>query len=158
MEKALYDSIERYIGEHFIHPCRYMRHELIVCEEHDIPGIEDAISMAEESFSERLFSLIKEKGISEVECYKKAGITRQVFSKIRSNKGYNPSRNTAISLAISLHLTLNETNALLETAGFTLSRSSKADLIIEYFIINRKWELREINEALYSFGENPINV
>ncbi len=158
MERALYDSIEEYIEEHFIHSSRYMRHESIVCEEHGFPGIEDAISMAEESFSERLFSLIKEKGISEVECYRRAGITRQVFSKIRSNKGYNPSRNTAISLAISLHLTLNETNALLETAGFTLSRSSKADLIIEYFIINRNWELREINEALYSFGEDPINV
>ena len=158
MEKALYDSIKRYIGKHFIRPCRYMRHELIVCKEYEIPGIEDAISMVEESFSERLFSLIKEKGISEVECYKRAGITRQVFSKIRSNKDYTPSRNTAISLAISLHLTLNETNALLETAGFTLSRSSKADLIIEYFIVNRNWKLSEINEALYSFGEDPINV
>ena len=158
MEKTLYDSIERYIEKHFIHPCRYMRHELNVCKEYENNRIEYAISMAEESFSERLFNLIKEKEISEVECYKRAGITRQVFSKIRSNKEYKPSRNTAISLAISLHLSLTETNKLLETAGFTLSRSNKADLIIKYFIINRNWKLSEINEALYSFGENPLNV
>ena len=69
-----------------------------------------------------------------------------------------PSRNTAIALALSLHLSLEETDQLLETAGFALSHSSKADLIIEYFIINENWKLSDINEALYSFGENPINV
>lgn len=154
MDAERYESIDRYIKKHLrVYGVR--RELLCACYE---SAIEDIIANPEESFSERLFSLIKEKGISEVECYKRAGITRQVFSKIRSNKDYNPSRNTAISLALSLHLSLKETNKLLETAGFALSRSSKADLIIEYFIANRNWELSEINEALFSFGQDLINV
>ena len=154
MDAERYESIDRYIKKHL--RVYGVRRELLCacCES----AIEDIIANPVESFSERLFSLIKEKGISEVECYKRAGITRQVFSKIRSNKDYNPSRNTAISLALSLHLSLKETNKLLETAGFALSRSSKADLIIEYFIANRNWELSEINEALFSFGQDLINV
>lgn len=101
--------------------------------------------------------MIKERGMSEIECYKKAGISRKLFSKIRSNEDYKPSRNTAISLALSLCLSLEDTNTLLETCGLTLSHSSKADLIIEYFISNKKWDLACINEALYEFGEDPVN-
>ena len=153
MNEELLKCIRKYIDNHFI---LQKRMECAVC--YEFSGIEEAIAETEEPFTEMLFRLIKEKGISEVDCYKRAGISRQLFSKIRSNNDYAPSRNTAIALALSLHLSLEETDQLLETAGFALSHSSKADLIIEYFIINENWKLSDINEALYSFGENPINV
>ena len=156
MDALLYEKIERYISKH--RTADGARHLRMLCGCYDLDTIEDAIANANESFSEMLFRLIREKGISEVECYKRAGISRQLFSKIRSNSGYNPSRNTAIALAISLCLSLKETAELLETAGFALSHSSKADLIIEYFIVNSIWRLADINDALYSFGEEPISV
>ena len=94
MDALLYEKIERYISKH--RTADGARHLRMLCGCYDLDTIEDAIANAKESFSEMLFRLIREKGISEVECYKRAGISRQLFSKIRSNSGYNPSRNTAI--------------------------------------------------------------
>ncbi len=105
------------------------------------------------SFTERLFELIREKGITETECYRKANIDRKLFSRIRTNRDYNPSRSTAIALALALELDLDETEDLLSRAGYTLSPASRRDLIIEYFITHGNHSVMQINEALYSFGE-----
>ena len=156
MDAELRESLRCYIDDHFVPPHRSRMMLASACC--DLADIKTAISTREETFSEMLFRLIKEKNISEVECYKGAGLSRQLFSKIRSSREYNPSRNTAIALAISLHLSLDETDKLLRSAGFALSHSSRADLIIEYFIVNGDWRLMEINEALYSFGESPVSV
>lgn len=119
-------------------------------------SIEDELEEIDESFQAMLFRKIDEKGISDVECYKKANIDRRLFSKIKSDKNYRPSKSTALSFAISLELSLNETNELLNKAGYSLSHSIKSDIIVEYFIRNKQYDIYLINEALYSFDQRLL--
>ena len=100
--------------------------------------IEEVILHLDDSFSEHLFRLIDEKGLKDTEVYRKANLDRRLFSKIRSDIDYRPSKSTALALAISLELNLDETLDLLRKAGYTLSHSNKSDLIIEFFHRIRK--------------------
>ncbi len=118
--------------------------------------LDEAVHMLDESFSEMLLRKIDERGITDAQCYKKANIDRKLFSKIRSNQSYRPSKPTVLALAISLELSLSETNEMLMKAGFALSHSNKADIIVEYFISRGNYNIFEINEALFSFGQNTL--
>ena len=103
-----------------------------------------------------MFYHIDSKHLDEVQVYNDAHIDRRLFSKIRSNKNFKPSRKTAICLCIGLKLNLDETKDLLEKAGYTLSHSSRADLIIEYFIEIKEYNLSNLNDVLYAYGEEIL--
>lgn len=113
-------------------------------------GLDAFLDELDEPFTETILRLIEKKGKSDVEVYRKANLDRRLFSKIRSNKSYRPSKRTVIALCIALELPLTETNDLLQRAGFALSRSHKFDVIIEFFITRGRYDIFEINEVLFT--------
>ena len=96
--------------------------------------------------------LLKERTGKDSEVYKRAEISKQLFSRILSTRDYQPTKSTAIQLAIGLQLDLNRTQKLLEKAGYALTRSSKTDLVVQYYIEKKVYSVTFINEALSDCG------
>lgn len=107
------------------------------------------------SFSPALLKLIDQSGKTDPQIYKKANLTRQHFSKIRTNPGYIPNKITVLALAIALELSVEQTQDLLSRAGYTLSKSLKMDLIVEYYLRKKLYDIYQINETLFYY-EQPL--
>lgn len=117
--------------------------------------IDDLMNQMEETFSQRLLRMISERGMTDSEAYTKAYVDRRHFSKIRNDDYYSPNKKTVLAFSIALELTLDEAKDLLACAGFALSRSSKVDIIVAYFLQNKIYDMFEINEILDAYGQ-PI--
>ncbi len=158
-------EIQSYIDDNYVEELRlaYRRKTRVqrqlnrtVMMQEMAPELSDRLEQLGESFTEKLLRLIDERGESDPDVYKRANIDRKLFSKIRSNLDYRPSKNTALALAVALELNLDQTADFLQTAGYALSPSSRFDLIVEYFIREGRYNIFEINQALYDFNESQL--
>jgi len=180
VSESLLGAVKSYIDEHYVEERRTPRRQLTASGLDTFSGAgADTLSMPtvameasrgfvmerlgasldslvgnlDEPFSATLLRLIDRTGRKDAEVYRRANIDRRLFSKIRSNEHYAPSKATVLAFAVALELSLEQTEDLLERAGFALSHSRKFDVIVEYFIQSRKYDIFEINEVLFSYDQ-----
>ena len=117
------------------------------------PALERLLGQLDESFSQMLLRLIDEANMSDAQCYKLANVDRKLFSKIRSDAAYRPSKTTVLAFALALQLSLEQTECLLRTAGYALSHSQKLDRIVEYCIRRGVYNVHTVNEVLFAYDQ-----
>lgn len=170
INKKLAEAVERYIDKYYVPETDEISDAAIEIDESEAQSfhvesramasygavdrsIDDLINQMEETFSQRLLRLIDERGMTDSQVYNKAYVDRRHFSKIRNDMDYTPSKKTVLAFSIALELSLDEAKDLLNSAGYALSRSSKTDVIVSYFLENKIYDMFEINEILDAYGQ-----
>ncbi|NLC73456.1 MAG: RNase III inhibitor [Ruminococcaceae bacterium] len=178
VSRKLLGEVECFIDEHYVGSRKRSRRQLLYVErqiilESEEPSwkqepqlcggmsaellasnsIDNLIGKLDEPFSEMLLRLIDAKGMTDVDVYKRANLSRKLFSKIRTGKGYMPGKRTVIALAVALKLSVEETDSLLKRAGYALSHAVIFDVIVEYFILHGQYDIFKINEVLFAYDQ-----
>lgn len=138
-------------------PARTVKIPDFLKKDRERPELDKVLAKKEESFSEMLLRMIDEKGLKDSDVYKRANIDRRLFSKIRGDEDYVPSKKTAISFCLALQLDIDEAKKLLATAGYALSASSRFDLIIMYLIETKEYNIHFANIVLDDYGEGTLS-
>ncbi len=168
----LFADIDEYIDQHYVdeHTDRYSEQPRrrsylpkdAVCESvaagETENSLRDLLAKTDAGFSQTLLKLIDRSGQKDSEVYKRANVDRKLFSKIRNNPDYRPSKPTALAFAVALELSLDDTRDLIARAGFALSHSSKFDIIVEYFIEHGNYNVFEINEVLFAYDQSLLGA
>ena len=164
MSRKIFASVEQYIDDHYVdkNDESYPDHAIFAFHVNELlqppyveekaENIDKIVEEDRKGFTQTLFEMLDTRGLKDSEVYNKANIDRRLFSKIRNDKNYTPSKKTVLALAIALELSLEETKDLLMKAGYALSNCNKRDLVIEYFIKNRNYDIYEINYMLEQYG------
>ena len=175
LSEQLFQGVASYIDQHFVDQCeiaaygaaprrgrRRLERCMEVCESMAVPrpsmSLEDFLKAKDSGFTQRLRELILEKGMKNCAVYKRANISKQLFSKIINDPDARPTKPTAIALALALELDLEGTRDLIGRAGYALTSSSTFDLIIRYFIERKQYNVVEINIALYEFDQSLLGA
>lgn len=175
LSEQLFQGVASYIDQHYVDSCelatygaaprrgrRRMDRRMEVCESMAMPrpsmSLEDFLKAKDSGFTQRLLELIAQKGLKNSAVYKRANISKQLFSKIINDPDARPTKPTAIALALALELDLEETRDLIGRAGYALTNSSTFDLIIRYFIERKQYNVVEINIALYEFDQSLLGA
>lgn len=171
ISSKLFQDVVEYIDDVYVDAHRDARREMrrsnalfsrptaqppVLCDAVPSVSLDDMLARVDESFAHMLLRKIDERQITDTDCYKRANIDRRLFNKIKNNPDYKPSKQTVLAFAIALEMSPEEARELLATAGFALSNSSKTDIVVEYFLRNRRFSVMDVNLMLFQLDLPPL--